>query len=106
MDAGSLVGLIGTAAGLAGGGIGVCMSYRNSGGPEERRFVVRGSIALLIGIVGFLVLLLSLPPAGRSIAWIPYCVLLPLATTGLNRRLQAIRSRESPPASTTSTSSE
>lgn len=106
MDAGSLGGLIGAAAGLAGGGIGTYVSYRNSGGPAERRFVVRGGVVLFIGIVAFLVLLLSIPPAGRLIAWVPYCVLLPLAITGINRRLQAIRSHESPQAPTTSTSSE
>ena len=94
MDAGTVGGIIGGAIGLAGGAVGTYASIKNTGGPRERQFMVRVSVAAWVGITLFLVLLFVLPSPYRWLIWIPYSVALPLAIVSLNRKQQAIRSDE------------
>jgi len=94
MDAGTIGGILGGIIGLIGGAVGTYASIKNTGGPRERRFMVRAAVAIWIGIALFLTLLLLIPNPYKWVVWIPYGVALPLTIVSLNRKQQAIRSRE------------
>ena len=94
MYVGTVGGILGVVAGLAGGAVGTFASIKNTGGPRERQFMVRAAGAAWVGITLFLVLLFVLPSPYRWLIWIPYGVALPLAIVALNRKQQAIRSAE------------
>ncbi|MGH9870951.1 MAG: hypothetical protein ACRD9S_00520 [Pyrinomonadaceae bacterium] len=94
MDLGKLGGIIGGAIGFAGGAVGTYASIKNTGGPRERRFMVRVSVVAWVAITLFVGLLFLLPNPYRWFLWIAYGLALPLAIVTLNRKQQAIRSAE------------
>jgi hypothetical protein len=50
MDVGTVGGILGVVAGLAGGAVGTFASIKNTGGPRERQFMVRAAGAAWVGI--------------------------------------------------------
>lgn len=99
MTTGQLVGLIGGIAGcvlgLMGGLIGAWFSYKNAKGPKERRFVIKSSIVLFLGISSFLVLLFCLPSPYVQLIWIPYIILLPAAIVYISKKQRYLQLQES-----------
>ena len=94
MDLGTVGGIIGGVIGVAGGAVGTYAGIKNTGGPMERRFMVRAAVVVWAGVALFLVLLFVTPRPYRWLIWIAYGVALPLAIVSLNRKQQAIRSEE------------
>lgn len=92
------IGLIGAIAGAVlgglGGAIGTYFSIKNATGPRERAFMKRASVAGWVAITGFLAALWVTPQSYRTLLWLPYLLLLPLAIRACNRRQEQIRSEE------------
>jgi len=86
-------GLVGPALGLAGGLVGVYYSYKAARGPQERRFVIWASMALVVFILSFLVALF-LAPQARVWIWTAYIILLPAGIRYLSRKQNAVRRGE------------
>ena len=95
MHPGTIGGLIGSIVGLGGGVLGTYCSIKNTGGPRERAFMIKGAVVCWIAIVVFLGLLFALPNPYRWFMWLPYGILLPLGVTYGNKKQQAIRQEES-----------
>jgi len=94
MHSGTIGGIAGGVLGLAGGILGTWMAIRNTGGPRERGFMIRAAAVTWVGLLGFLAALLLLPVPWRYLAWLPYCILLPLSIRYVNRRQGEIRTVE------------
>lgn len=82
-------------AGLGGGVVGTWFGITNTSGPRERKFMVKVSIVGWIAILVFLGLLFALPRPYRWLMWVPYGILLPTGIIHTNKKLQAIRKKES-----------
>lgn len=89
---------MGGALGVAGGVIGTYFSIKNTNGPRERRFMVKGAVVMWIGVSIFLALVFLLPYPYRWFLWIPYGPALVLGIIFGNKRQAQIRAEESGPA--------
>lgn len=87
----SIVGLVGGIIGCLGGAIGTYFSIRNTKTAAERRFMVRASVWIWLGVTLYLVILFQVPPAWRWVIYIPYAILVPIAALYINRRQSALR---------------
>jgi hypothetical protein len=89
------VGAIGgSVIGIIGGVIGAYFSIKNTLGPRERAFMIRGAIICAILVTAFLVALWLIPGWYRHLLWIPYAVVLPMGIRYMNRRQAQIRREE------------
>ena len=70
-------------------------SIKNTNGPRERRFMVKGAVVMWIGVSIFLALLFLLPHPYRWLLWIPYGPALVLGIRFANKRHAQIRAEES-----------
>ncbi len=93
MNTGLIGGIVGSVLGIAGGLVGTYFSIKNTKGPRERRFMIRSSVVVWLGVSVFLATFFLVPYA-RTWIWYPYCILLPLGIICLNRKQQAIRTEE------------
>lgn len=91
MDTSITPALIGSAIGIIGGIVGTYFSIHNTKTPVERRFMVRASIWVWLGVSVFLAVLFLVPSPWRWLAWLPYAIILPLAIRYMDRRQNAIR---------------
>jgi hypothetical protein len=80
--------------GLLGGVVGTYFSIKNTSGPRELAFAVRVAVVAWIGILAFLIGLLTLPRPFNFLLWVPYVIALPIAIMWSNRRQRNIRSQE------------
>ena len=94
MDIGLVGGILGSIFGVLGGIIGTYATLRNTNGPRERAFAVKGSIVAGGAISLFLLCLFLLPPPWNLLIWIPYGVFLPLGIRKWNTTQQRIREEE------------
>ncbi len=95
MNAGWIGGIVGAVVGSAGGILGTYCGIRNTNGPRERAFMVKASIVCWVYVLGYLLLLMTVP---RPYGWflsIPYGLLLCLGIVYGNRVQQRIRQEES-----------
>ena len=92
----SLVGwiIVGSLSGIAGCVVGTYFSIKNTLGPRERAFMIRGSVVAWLAITAFLVGLFLLPNPYRHLLWIPYVPALLLGIRWSNRRQFQIRAEE------------
>lgn len=95
MHPGLVGGIIGAFFGLCGGIIGTYFSIKNTNGPRERAFMVKGALTVWISIFIFLGLLIILPHPYRWFLFLPWGVLLPFGILYMNRKQREIRNRES-----------
>lgn len=94
-----LIGAVGgSALGVLGGVAGTYFTIRNTNGPRERAFVVRGTIVLWLALAAFGAALWVTPMPYRALLWLPYAVALPLAILAWNRWQETIRREEAGPA--------
>lgn len=70
-----IVAIAGSSIGIAGGIFGTSSSIRGSGG-EERRRIIRFSIAILVLVALFLLGLFLIPSPYRTWLWLPYSLAL------------------------------
>lgn len=95
MEAGLIGGVIGTAIGIAGGIIGTYFSIKNTQSVEERKFMIRASVAFWLFGGLFITLLITLPSPYKWLLWVPYGILLPFSILFLNKKLKQIREKNS-----------
>jgi Ca2+/Na+ antiporter len=97
MNPGLIGGILGSVIGIAGGLFGTYCSIKNTNGPRERAFMIKGAVICWVAMLVFLALQLVLPNLYRWLMWIPYALLLPLGIFYANRTQQRIRKEEAPP---------
>jgi uncharacterized membrane protein YfcA len=95
---GLIGGVVGGVLGVLGGVVGTYFSIKNTEGPRERAFMIRGAALTWVAVAAFLALLWLMPQLYRPLLWIPYMLLLPLAVRVGNRRQEQIRREEAPDA--------
>lgn len=91
MHPGLIGGIVGSSVGLIGGLIGTYMSIKNTRTQAERRFMIRASILMWIGLGFFLALLLIIPMPYNFFLFAPYGIILPLSIRYLNKKQQKLR---------------
>lgn len=91
MDTGTIGAIAGSVAGILGAALGTYAGLRNATSSLERRYLIRCTVALSIGIGMFLAMLFLAPPPYRWLLWIPYAIALPLALLACGRQLTRIR---------------
>ena len=100
MDQGAQWGILGGILGCIGGIVGTYFSIKNTNGPNEKAFMIKGAIIGWIGIILFLALMFILPNPYRFYLWIPYGIILPIAIIKGNKIQAKIRQEESNKKST------
>ncbi len=88
-------GIAGGLIGLAGGAVGAYLSIKNTGGPRERMFMIKMTIAAVIVVAIQLTLLFTLPHPQRHLVAVSTAVLLPIAIVFGNRKQRQIAQEES-----------
>ena len=94
MHPGLIGAIVGCVIGLIGGMIGTHMSIKNTNGPKERAFMIRGAVWFWIGAIVFLTLLLTIPRPYNFLVWLPYGIALPLAIITINKKQARLRQEE------------
>jgi Ca2+/Na+ antiporter len=94
MTSGMIGGIIGGVLGTLGGVFGTYCSIKNTNGPRERQFMIKGAVVCWIAVIVFLLLLFLLPRPYNFCVWIPYGILLPLGIVKGNKAQQRIRREE------------
>jgi Ca2+/Na+ antiporter len=95
MNAGWIGGIVGSLVGIAGGIFGTYCGIKNTHGPRERAFMIKGAIICWAYVLGYFLLLVVLP---RPYGWflsIPYALFLCLGIVYANRTQERIRREES-----------
>jgi len=95
MNAGWVGGIGGGLVGIEGGVFGTYCGIKNTHGPRERAFMVKCAITCWAYVLGYLLLLVTLP---RPYGWflsIPYTLLLCIGIVYANRIQHRIRQEES-----------
>lgn len=87
-------GLAGSAIGVIGGMAGMYFSIKNTHGPRERAFVIRGAVFAAIAVTLFLALMFLLPEPHRHLLWIPYGIALSVGIVYSNKRQREIALEE------------
>ena len=94
MHPGTVGAIAGVTLGVLGGAVGTYFSIKNTGGPQERAFVVKCVVITWIAILVFGAAMILLPRPYGWLLWIPYGILLPLAIRKWNRAQAEIRNKE------------
>jgi len=87
-------GLAGSLIGILGGIIGTYFSITKTKTLVERRFMMRTTIWMWLGISIFLLVVFFAPSPWRWLAFIPYIIILTLSILYVNHRQQAFRKSE------------
>jgi hypothetical protein len=99
MDTGALGGwvggILGSLIGVLGGIMGTYFTIKNTKGPRERAFTIKGSIICWLFVGSFLVGLWLIPPFYNMLLWIPYPILLIFGIRKWNQTQFRIRQEES-----------
>lgn len=93
MDTANLGGIVGSVLGILGGVVGTYFSIKNTNGPRERRFVIRGAVVVWIAL-GLTAVVVFLVPYLRPWALVPLCTLVAIGVPLWNRRQETIRREE------------
>ena len=91
---GLIGGVGGAVIGVLGGLVGTYFSVKNTRGPRERVFMIRVALVCCLAVTAFLVVLWFTPFFYRSLLWLTYMILLPLAIRIGNRKQAQIRREE------------
>ena len=95
MNAGWIGGIVGSLVGIVAGVLGTYCGIKNTQGPRERAFMVKCAIICWAYVLGYLLLLITVP---RPYGWflsIPYALLLCVGIVYANPIQQRIRQEES-----------
>jgi hypothetical protein len=91
MHPGWIGAIVGGALGLLGGVIGTYMSIKNTCTQAERKFIIRTSILMWIGLGAFLALLFIIPMPYNFFLFAPYGIIMPLTIRHLNKKQAEFR---------------
>ena len=86
--------LLGAFLGLLGGAIGCYFSIKNTKGPRERAFVIKGCVACLLLVAGFVVGLWLVPGIYKAVLGVAYLGALMVGIALWNKRQTQIRFEE------------
>ncbi len=89
-------GWIGAIVGVAGGLFGTYCGIKNTNGPRERAFMIKGAIVCWVYVLCYFLLIVFLPRPYGWFAAIPYALVLCLGIVYANRTQRKIRQEESP----------
>ena len=99
MDLGTLGGWVGgildSLLGVAGGLMGTYFTIKNTKGPRERAFTIKGSIICWAFVIAFLAGLWLIPFWYNLLLWVPYAILLVFGIQKWNQTQLRIRQEES-----------
>ncbi len=88
-------GILGGLLGVLGGAIGTYFTIKNTNGPRERAFVIKGSIVCWVFVIGFIAGMLLIPQWYNLLLVVPYMILLILGIRKWNQIQFRIRQEES-----------
>ena len=83
------------AFGVMGGAIGTYFTIKNTNGPKERAFAIKGSVVCWLFVVAFIAGMLLIPQWYKLLLVVPYSILLVLGTRKWNQIQFRIRNEES-----------
>jgi hypothetical protein len=88
-------GIVGSLIGVAGGVFGTYCTIKNTNGPRERAFTIKGSIICWAFVIAFVAALWCIPFWYNMLLWVPYAVLLVFGIRKWNQIQLRIRQEES-----------
>jgi Ca2+/Na+ antiporter len=88
-------GILGGVIGVMGGVIGTYFTIKNTKGPRERAFVVKGSIVCWLFVIGFIAGMWLIPQWYSLLLVVPYVIVLVLGIRKWNQTQLRIRQEES-----------
>ena len=90
-------GIAGSVIGVLGGLIGTYFSIKNTNGPGERAFMIRGAVLCWLGLTAFLAVLFLVPRPWNLLLWVVYAPALMLFVRWGNRGQARVRAEEGAP---------
>jgi hypothetical protein len=87
-------GLLGPLLGVLGGAVGTYFTVRNTEGPRERAFTIKGAVVCWVLVALFLMGALLMPGRVRFALWVAYAMLLGVGIRWWNMTQCRIRREE------------
>lgn len=87
-------GILGALLGVLGGVVGTYFTIRNTKGPRERAFAIKGSIVCWVLVLAFVAGMLLIPGWYKHLLWIPYVILMIFGIQWWNKTQFQIRREE------------
>jgi uncharacterized membrane protein YfcA len=87
-------GILGGLLGVAGGVMGTYFTIKNTKGPRERAFAIKGSIIVWVFVMAFLVGMWLIPQWYNLLLVVPYVVILVFGIRRWNQTQLRIRQEE------------